>query len=403
MRSIYIHPVFRALVPVCLCAMPAAAQGEQRIGNVDVYLQADSSTGRDLSHALLKPDAFHRAGSLVWACGGRPSGLAVGLHLAGDSSTAAPRIVSRFDAGVPDTLVLDTGDSAAVALVPAGDAGAFIGRARSAQRLAVQVLPDLPRRPAAEYAYTLAGLDSALNRMGCTADAAPGARNAGVQTMRSLVEWADTLTPAPPLGVVVGPSGRTVSAFRRRMERNYPPLMRDAGISGEVVLRFRIMEDGTVDSTDVHVVSATHPEFVAPALRSLPALTFHPARVNGRPVKLWTTLPIWFMVAPEPTNMEELTRYARQNYPSELRREQVRGPVVLRFRVLPTGLVDPATIEVVSSAHPLLNDVAIKGAQLLRYPPRTVEGPAGSDVATVSVPFTPDGPPLPRTGSGGIY
>jgi TonB family protein len=389
MRSMNLHPVLRVLVPLCLCAIPAAAQQEQRIGNVDVYLPADSSADRDLSHAILKPDAFHRAGSLVWACGRQPGGLVAGLHLAADSSTAAPRIVSRFDAGAPDTLVLDTGDSAAVALVAADDAGAFIRRARSAQRLAVQVLPDLPRRPAAEYAYTLAGLDSALSRMGCTADAAPGARGAGVRTMRHLVEWEDTVASTPPLGVQAVPSYRSVADFRRRLERNYPPLMRNAGVSGQVELRFRVLENGRVDSTDVHVVKATHQEFVAPALRSLPALTFHPGRVNGRPVKVWMTLPISFIVPPEPTNMEELTRYARDNYPPELRREQVRGPVLLRFRVLPTGLVDPATIEVVSSAHPLLNDVAIKGARLLRYRPRTVEGPEGSDVATVSVPFHP--------------
>ncbi|HEU4882317.1 MAG TPA: energy transducer TonB [Longimicrobium sp.] len=389
MRSISIRPVFRVLVPVCLCAMPAAAQQEERIGNVDVYLETLTATTPDDSHALLKPDAFRRAGTLAWACGGDIAGLAAGLHLAGDSSKAPPRVVWRFDAGVPDTMVLDTQDSLDVALVGADDTGPFIRRARAARRLAVQVLPDLPGRPAAEYAYTLAGLDSALNRMGCTGDAAPGARRAGVGTMGYLWETGDTLATVPPLAVLAPPSIRTTAAFARQLQRNYPPLLRDAGVWGEVVLRFRILEDGTVDTMDVRVLRASHEQFVGPAVRALRVLTFHPARANNRPVKMWTELPIQFVVALQPTNMDELMRHMRRNYPRELRRERVQGVVTLRYRVLADGQVDAASIQVVRSDDPRFNDIAIQGVQLLRFPPRTVEGPEGSDWVSTPVGFNP--------------
>lgn len=388
MPSITIHPVFRLLVPVCLCAMPAAAQWDERIGNVDVYLELGTSTTPDVSHALVKPDAFRRAGTLAWACGGNRAGLAAGLHLAGDSSKAPPRVVWRFDAGVPDTMVLETQDSLDVALVGADDNGPFIRRARAARRLAVQVLPDLPGRPAAEYAYTLADLDSALNRMGCTGDAAPGARIAGVATMKYLWETGDNLAAAlPPLAVLSPPSVRTSAAFARQLGRNYPPLLRDAGVSGEVVLRFRILEDGRVDTTSVSVVRASDEQFVGPAVRSLGVLTFRAARANNRPVKMWTEFPLWFTVEPQPTNMEELTRHMRRNYPRELRRERVHGVVELRYRVLPDGQVDAASIQVVRSDDPRFNDIAIQGVQLLRFPPRTVEGPEGSDWVSTPVPF----------------
>ncbi|MBB4638814.1 TonB family protein [Longimicrobium terrae] len=381
------------LVPVCLCAMPAAAQQEERIGNVDVYLEAGASPARDISHALLKPDAFGRAGTLAWACGGDPAGLAAGLHLAGDSSKTPPRVVWRFDAGAPDTTVLETRDGVDVALVGADKAGRIILRARAAERLAVQVLADLPGRPAAGYTYTLAGLDSALNRMGCTGKAMPSARNAGLRTMDRLMEAGDTVAAgAPPLGVEVFPSLRTRADFVRQLERNYPPLLRDAGVSGEVWMRFRVLENGRVDTTDVHVVRASHDEFVIPALRSLQALTFYPARINSRPVKVWIELPVQFAVDNSPaypTNWQDLTQYIRRNYPRELRREGARGVVTLRYRVLPDGQVDAASIQVVSSADPRLNDIAIQGVQVLRYRPRAVEGPEGSDWVSMPILFPP--------------
>jgi TonB family protein len=393
MRSISIHPVFRMLVPMALYAMPAAAQQEERIGNVDVYLEAGASPARNISHALLKPDSFRRAGSLAWACGGDPAGLAAGLHLSGDSSKAPPRVVWRLDAGAPDTMVLNTRENPDLALVGADEAGPFIRRVRTARRLEVQVLADLPGRPAAGYTYTLAGLDSALNRMGCTGDATPSARSAGLRTMRRLWETGDTLARgAPALAVAVPPSIRMRAEFTRHLVRNYPPLLRDAGVSGEVVLRFRILEDGRVDTMGVRVIRTSHEQFVGPAVRSLRVLAFHPARENNRPVKVWTELPIQFSVEPSPprpTNIQDLERYIRRNYPRELRRERVRGVVVLRYRVLPDGQVDAASIQVVSSPDPRFNDIAIQGVQVLRFPPRTVEGPEGSDWVSTPILFNP--------------
>ena len=84
----------------------------------------------------------------------------------------------------------------------------------------------------------------------------------------------------------------------RLLQRNYPPLLRDAGITGSVHLRFVIDEDGTVAPGSVEVTEATHAEF-ATAARTLAArMLFDPARVNGRPARVWGEIPIHFVLEP---------------------------------------------------------------------------------------------------------
>ncbi len=82
----------------------------------------------------------------------------------------------------------------------------------------------------------------------------------------------------------------------RQLERHYPPLLRDAGISGEVVLRFRILTDGTVDSATVRVMQSTHEGFAEPAATVARQARFRPARLGGVPVRVWVEIPLTFSV-----------------------------------------------------------------------------------------------------------
>ena len=93
------------------------------------------------------------------------------------------------------------------------------------------------------------------------------------------------------------PRPSNASDFQRQLARNYPPLLRDAGVTGTVQVRFRVMEDGRVDAESIQVTNSTHEQFNDPTIRAVRSLRFRPAKVNGRPVKVWVEQPIQWTVS----------------------------------------------------------------------------------------------------------
>lgn len=93
------------------------------------------------------------------------------------------------------------------------------------------------------------------------------------------------------------PSLSNRSDFGRQLARNYPPLLRDAGVTGTVQVRFRVLEDGRVDSESIQITNSTHEQFNDPTIRAVRSMRFRPAKVNGRPVKVWVEQPIQWTVA----------------------------------------------------------------------------------------------------------
>ncbi|HEX6751773.1 MAG TPA: TonB family protein [Longimicrobium sp.] len=92
------------------------------------------------------------------------------------------------------------------------------------------------------------------------------------------------------------PSLSNSSEVQRQLERNYPPLLRDAGVTGTVTLRMRVMENGSVDPESISVESATHDAFGDAAKRVVSRMRFRPAKVGGHAVKVWVTLPVTFQL-----------------------------------------------------------------------------------------------------------
>lgn len=84
---------------------------------------------------------------------------------------------------------------------------------------------------------------------------------------------------------------------QKALSRNYPPLMRDAGISGTVTVRFRITRTGTVDPSSVEVVESTHEAFSEAAVRVVTRMRFSPGKLHASPVPVWVTLPVTFTIA----------------------------------------------------------------------------------------------------------
>ena len=75
----------------------------------------------------------------------------------------------------------------------------------------------------------------------------------------------------------------------------YPPALYERMVEGTVVLRLYIEDDGTVvpDSTRI-AESSGEPALDTAALAGVPAMTFAPARRDGRPVAIVFLQPVHF-------------------------------------------------------------------------------------------------------------
>ena len=79
----------------------------------------------------------------------------------------------------------------------------------------------------------------------------------------------------------------------RALEREYPPLLRDAGIGGTTIVWFFIDEQGIVRNQEVNTTSG-HTALDEAALRVAPVFKFTPALNRDKAVPVWVQLPITF-------------------------------------------------------------------------------------------------------------
>lgn len=85
------------------------------------------------------------------------------------------------------------------------------------------------------------------------------------------VDQPPTLLSAPPL------------------DRDYPVLLQQAGISGRVVIEAIIDTSGRADPASIRVIQTVHPGFTEPAKRWMGRALFRPARNNGHAVRVLVT------------------------------------------------------------------------------------------------------------------
>lgn len=77
------------------------------------------------------------------------------------------------------------------------------------------------------------------------------------------------------------------------MVREYPPLLRDAGIGGTARIYFFIDKEGAVDQVRLDE-SSGHEALDTAALNVAGAFRFSPALNDGGPVPVWVSFPITF-------------------------------------------------------------------------------------------------------------
>ena len=102
------------------------------------------------------------------------------------------------------------------------------------------------------------------------------------------ISAAPTFTP-----FTVRPSVKNRTEVARALEREYPPLLRDAGIGGSVNVWFFIDETGAVQRTQVDE-SSGHAALDAAAMKVADIIQFTPALNRDKRVPVWISLPITF-------------------------------------------------------------------------------------------------------------
>ena len=108
-------------------------------------------------------------------------------------------------------------------------------------------------------------------------------------------ETATTDISAAPVFTpfTVRPDIKNRSEVARAMEREYPPLLRDAGIGGTVTVWFFINEQGVVQQTRVNE-SSGHKALDDAAIKVADVIQFTPALNRDKQVPVWISLPITF-------------------------------------------------------------------------------------------------------------
>ena len=91
----------------------------------------------------------------------------------------------------------------------------------------------------------------------------------------------------------VKPDIRNRAEIARALEREYPPLLRDAGIGGTTQVWFYIDQEGVVRRVLLNR-SSGHGPLDEAALRVASAIQFTPALNRDRRVPVWISLPITF-------------------------------------------------------------------------------------------------------------
>jgi len=104
------------------------------------------------------------------------------------------------------------------------------------------------------------------------------------------ISSAPTFTP-----MTVRPEIRNRSAVIQAMERGYPPILRDAGIGGQVLVWFFINEQGRVIDNRI-ANSSGNAQLDDAALRVASIYEFTPALNRDQVVPVWVQIPITFQV-----------------------------------------------------------------------------------------------------------
>ena len=114
---------------------------------------------------------------------------------------------------------------------------------------------------------------------------------------------------AEPEKVVRKAGGVVHGTATKRVQPEYPPLAKAAGISGSVVVEIVVDEEGKVTSARAII---GHPLLKGAAVEAARGWTFTPTTLNGEPVKIISTLAFNFTPDQDPAVLKEIETYKEE-------------------------------------------------------------------------------------------
>lgn len=85
---------------------------------------------------------------------------------------------------------------------------------------------------------------------------------------------------------------QNTAAVTAAMLREYPKILLDAGISGQVTAEFVVQADGTVDMSTVKITNSSNERFVQPTTNVIERFRYTPGRYKGQAVRVLVSMPI---------------------------------------------------------------------------------------------------------------
>ena len=93
----------------------------------------------------------------------------------------------------------------------------------------------------------------------------------------------------------VAPVVQNRDEVARALEREYPALLRDAGVGGRAIVWLRLDEQGLVQDVQINT-SSGHPALDEAALKVGQIMRFSPAMNRDKVVPVWVSIPVSFQV-----------------------------------------------------------------------------------------------------------
>jgi protein TonB len=93
----------------------------------------------------------------------------------------------------------------------------------------------------------------------------------------------------------VAPVVQNRDEVARALEREYPALLRDAGVGGRAIVWLRLDEEGIVQDVQINT-SSGHPALDEAALKVGEVMRFSPAMNRDKVVPVWVSIPVSFQV-----------------------------------------------------------------------------------------------------------
>jgi protein TonB len=151
-----------------------------------------------------------------------------------------------------------------------------------------------PKIPDVDVSQKAVNIDD-FSGLGAAGGSSKGVEGGTRQNTAEKVETAST----GPIDVALAeekPVLRNKSEIQRLLTRLYPPLLRDAGITGSAVIKFVVNAQGRVEAGSVSVVTASHESFGDASTRVGEKMQFSPAKVGGRAIPVLVTMPVTWVL-----------------------------------------------------------------------------------------------------------